>query len=173
MIEWPLKHPECYARLGLKCPRGILLYGPPGCCKTTLVRAVATSCQCTFMAFSCAQLYSPYIGDAEKKIREVSRRVTSSCCAGFLMSCTLIRIKDKAPSVFVFRYSPRLGQQLHLSSSLMSLMQLSGKDQEQIALGLGSVYCPLYSTKWTVLEFWQIFINQKRKVIVKPAANSL
>ncbi|XP_078367762.1 ATPase family gene 2 protein homolog B-like [Oculina patagonica] len=70
-IEWPLKHPESFARLGLKRPRGVLLYGPPGCCKTTLVRAAATSCKCTFMALSCAQLYSPYVGDAERKIREV------------------------------------------------------------------------------------------------------
>lgn len=71
-IEWPLKHPESFARLGLKRPRGVLLYGPPGCCKTTLVRAAATSCKCTFMALSCAQLYSPYVGDAERRIREVS-----------------------------------------------------------------------------------------------------
>ena len=70
-IEWPLKHPESFARLGLSRPRGVLLYGPPGCCKTTLVRAAATSCQCTFMALSCAQLYSPFVGDAERKLREV------------------------------------------------------------------------------------------------------
>ena len=71
-IEWPLKHPESFARLGLKRFRGVVLYGPPGCCKTTLVRAAATSCKCTFLALSCAQLYSPYVGDAERKIREVN-----------------------------------------------------------------------------------------------------
>jgi len=70
-IEWPLKHPESFARLGLKRPRGVLLDGPPGCCKTTLVRAAATSCKCTFLALSCAQLYLPYVGDAERRIREV------------------------------------------------------------------------------------------------------
>ena len=70
-IEWPLKHPEAFARLGLKRLRGVLLYGPPGCCNTTLVRAAATSCKCTFLALSCAQLYSPYVGDAERRIREV------------------------------------------------------------------------------------------------------
>ncbi|XP_058957645.2 ATPase family gene 2 protein homolog B [Pocillopora verrucosa] len=70
-IEWPLKYPQSFERLGLKRPRGVLLYGPPGCCKTTLVRAASSSCKCTFMALSCAQLYSPYVGDAERKIREL------------------------------------------------------------------------------------------------------
>ncbi|XP_031553473.1 spermatogenesis-associated protein 5-like protein 1 isoform X2 [Actinia tenebrosa] len=70
-IEWPLKYPEAFSRLGLQRPRGVMLYGPPGCCKTTLVRAVASSCHCTFLSLSCAQLYSPYVGDAERMIREI------------------------------------------------------------------------------------------------------
>ena len=70
-IEWPLKYPEAFARLGLVRPRGVLLYGPPGCCKTTLVRAAASSCHVTFLSLSCAQLFSPYVGDAERRIREV------------------------------------------------------------------------------------------------------
>ena len=70
-VEWPLKFPEAFARMGLKRPQGVLLYGPPGCCKTTLARAAATACHCTFLSLSCAQLYSPYVGDAERTIREV------------------------------------------------------------------------------------------------------
>ena len=71
-VEWPFLYPNAFSRLGLSRPRGILLYGPPGCSKTTLVRAAATSCHCTFLSLSCAQLYSPYVGDAERLIREVS-----------------------------------------------------------------------------------------------------
>ncbi|XP_068740361.1 ATPase family gene 2 protein homolog B-like isoform X2 [Montipora capricornis] len=84
-IEWPLKYPESFVRLGLKRPRGVLLYGPPGCCKTTLVRAAAASCQCAFMALSCAQLFSPYVGDAERKIRELftKARATAPCILFF------------------------------------------------------------------------------------------
>ncbi|XP_060579642.1 ATPase family gene 2 protein homolog B-like isoform X2 [Ruditapes philippinarum] len=73
-VEWPLQYPEAFERMGLKPPRGVLLYGPPGCCKTTLVRAAATSCHSTFLSISGAQLYSPYVGDSEKLISEVFQK---------------------------------------------------------------------------------------------------
>ncbi|KAL4228103.1 spermatogenesis-associated protein 5-like protein 1 [Mactra antiquata] len=73
-VEWPLKHPEAFERMGLKPPRGVLLYGPPGCCKTTLVRAAATACHCTFLSLSGAQLYSPYVGDSERLISRVFQK---------------------------------------------------------------------------------------------------
>ncbi|XP_030045436.1 ATPase family gene 2 protein homolog B isoform X2 [Microcaecilia unicolor] len=65
-IEWPMKYPEAYVRMGLTPPRGILLYGPPGCAKTTLVKASATSCHCAFLSLSGADIFSPYVGDSEK-----------------------------------------------------------------------------------------------------------
>lgn len=49
-IEWPLKHPEAFRRLGAKAPKGVLLYGPPGCSKTLLVRACATESGINFVA---------------------------------------------------------------------------------------------------------------------------
>jgi len=76
-VEWPLKYPQAYSALGLRLPRGILLHGPPGCAKTSLVRAAAASCHVNFLAVSGAQLYSPYLGEAEKKIAEVCSGVVS------------------------------------------------------------------------------------------------
>ncbi|XP_017296873.1 spermatogenesis-associated protein 5-like protein 1 [Kryptolebias marmoratus] len=70
-IEWPLRHPEAFVRLGLSRPRGVLLYGPPGCAKTTLVRAAATSAGCAFLSISGAELYSPYVGDSEKALAQL------------------------------------------------------------------------------------------------------
>ena len=70
-LEWPIKHGDVFQQLGISKPKGVLLFGPPGCCKTTLVRAVATVCNASFLSASAAQLYSPYVGDSEKAIAEV------------------------------------------------------------------------------------------------------
>uniref|UniRef100_A0A3Q4I3T9 AFG2 AAA ATPase homolog B n=1 Tax=Neolamprologus brichardi TaxID=32507 RepID=A0A3Q4I3T9_NEOBR len=70
-IEWPMAHPEAFVRLGLCRPRGVLLYGPPGCAKTTLVKAAATSSNCAFLSVSGADLYSPYVGDSEKALAQL------------------------------------------------------------------------------------------------------
>ncbi|KAJ8303965.1 hypothetical protein KUTeg_017548 [Tegillarca granosa] len=69
-VEWPIKYPDAFSRMGLPLPKGVLLYGPPGCCKTTLVRAAATSSHATFLSLSGAQLYSPFVGDSERMISE-------------------------------------------------------------------------------------------------------
>jgi len=69
-VEWPVLYKETFSRLGLKAPRGILLYGPPGCSKTTLVKAIATNSGSSFLSVNGAALYSSYVGDSEKTIRE-------------------------------------------------------------------------------------------------------
>ncbi|XP_008274290.1 ATPase family gene 2 protein homolog B [Stegastes partitus] len=73
-IEWPMRYPEAFVRLGLSRPRGVLLYGPPGCAKTTLVKAAAASSHCAFLSVSGAELYSPYVGDSEKALAQLFRQ---------------------------------------------------------------------------------------------------
>lgn len=70
-----MRYPEAFVRLGLSRCRGVLLYGPPGCAKTTLVKAAATSSQCAFLSVSGADLYSPYVGDSEKALAQVLSRL--------------------------------------------------------------------------------------------------
>ncbi|KAG2232545.1 hypothetical protein INT48_000925 [Thamnidium elegans] len=60
-VEWPLLYKNSFKRLGLKPPRGILLYGPPGCSKTTLVKVIASSANVAFLSINGAQLYSPFV----------------------------------------------------------------------------------------------------------------
>ena len=49
-IEWPLKHPEAFRRLGIRPPRGLLMYGPPGCSKTMIAKALARESGINFIA---------------------------------------------------------------------------------------------------------------------------
>jgi AAA+ superfamily predicted ATPase len=72
-LEWPVKFPQTFARLGVKPPRGVLLYGPPGCSKSSIVRAAAHSSGATFLSLSAAQVFSPFFGDAEAAVRQVFR----------------------------------------------------------------------------------------------------
>ncbi|XP_037358308.2 ribosome biogenesis protein SPATA5L1 isoform X2 [Talpa occidentalis] len=77
-VEWPLKYPREFVRMGLTQPKGVLLYGPPGCAKTTLVRALATSCHCSFVSVSGADLFSPFVGDSEKVLSQVFRQARAN-----------------------------------------------------------------------------------------------
>ena len=73
-VEWPLKSPEIFKRLGIKPPKGILLYGPPGCGKTLLARAVATESEANFVTIKGPEVFSKWVGESEKAIREVFRK---------------------------------------------------------------------------------------------------
>jgi transitional endoplasmic reticulum ATPase len=73
-VEWPLKNPEMFSRLGIRPPKGILLYGPPGCGKTLLARAVATESEANFITIKGPEVFSKWVGESEKAIREVFRK---------------------------------------------------------------------------------------------------
>jgi transitional endoplasmic reticulum ATPase len=73
-VEWPLKNPEIFERLGIKPPKGIFLYGPPGSGKTLLARAVATESESNFITIKGPEVFSKWVGESEKAIREVFRK---------------------------------------------------------------------------------------------------
>jgi len=68
-VEWPRLFQREYARLSLTPPRGLLLYGPPGCAKTLLVKAAASATGATFVSLSAADVYSPMVLDTLGKNR--------------------------------------------------------------------------------------------------------
>ncbi|MFX0081350.1 MAG: CDC48 family AAA ATPase [Candidatus Hodarchaeota archaeon] len=73
-VDWPLSNPSIFSRMGIRPPKGILLYGPPGCGKTLLARAVATESKANFISIKGPELLSKWVGESEKAIREVFRK---------------------------------------------------------------------------------------------------
>ncbi len=73
-VEWPLKNPKSFKRMGIKPPKGILLYGPPGCGKTLLAKGVATESEANFISIKGPEIFSKWVGESEKAIREVFRK---------------------------------------------------------------------------------------------------
>lgn len=85
VIQLPLEHPEIFPQLGIHPPRGILLYGPPGNGKTMLARALANAIQANFYTVNGPELMSKFVGEGEKKIRQVFEKA-----------------KQNAPSIIFF-----------------------------------------------------------------------
>jgi transitional endoplasmic reticulum ATPase len=77
-VLWPLQHPDTFARLGVDPPRGVLLYGPPGCGKTFVVRALASSGRLSVHAVKGAELMDKWVGSSEKAVRELFDRASDS-----------------------------------------------------------------------------------------------
>ena len=73
-VEWPMKYPAIYAKMGHRMPRGILLYGPSGTGKTLLAKAVATESEANFISVRGPELISKWVGESERGIREMFRR---------------------------------------------------------------------------------------------------
>ncbi|XP_009773789.1 calmodulin-interacting protein 111 isoform X1 [Nicotiana tabacum] len=68
-VEWPQKHQEAFKRIGTRPPTGVLMFGPPGCSKTLLARAVASEAGLNFLAVKGPELYSKWVGESEKAVR--------------------------------------------------------------------------------------------------------
>jgi len=116
-IEWPMKHPQAFKRIGIEPPKGILLYGPPGTGKTMLAKAVATESGANFISIKGPEIFNKWVGESEKKIREIFKRA-----------------KQVAPSVVFFdeidALAHRRGGDLgsHVSENVVSqiLTEMSG-----------------------------------------------
>ena len=73
-VEWPLRRPEVFQRMGITPPRGVLMFGPPGCSKTMIAKALATESKVNFLNIKGPELFSKWVGESEKAVREVFRK---------------------------------------------------------------------------------------------------
>ena len=103
-VELPLTHPELYEEMGIKPPKGVILYGVPGTGKTLLAKAVANQTSATFLRIVGSELIQKYLGDGPKLVREMFR-VAEENAPSIVFIDEIDAIGTKR---FVFLYSLRL-----------------------------------------------------------------
>lgn len=81
LIEFPLLKPELFEKVGIEPPKGVLLYGPPGCGKTLLAKAVASQTKATFIKVVASELVQKYIGEGARMVRELFQLARSKAPA--------------------------------------------------------------------------------------------
>lgn len=132
-VLWPLQHPDTFERLGVDPPRGVLLYGPPGCGKTFLVRALASTGQLSVHAVKGAELMDKWVGSSERAVRDLFRRA-----------------RDSAPSLVfldeIDALAPRRGQSFDsgVTDKVVAalLTELDGIDQLRDVVVIGATNRP-------------------------------
>jgi ribosome biogenesis ATPase len=77
-IVQPIRHPELFNTVGIEAPSGVLLWGPPGCGKTLLAKAVANESRCNFISVKGPELLNKYVGESERAVRQVFARARAS-----------------------------------------------------------------------------------------------
>ncbi|KAA1099887.1 AAA+-type ATPase [Puccinia graminis f. sp. tritici] len=77
-LKWPAEHPQTFKRLGISPVRGILLYGPPGCSKTLIAKALATESGLNFIAIKGSDVFNKYLGESEKSIRDLFKKARAN-----------------------------------------------------------------------------------------------
>ncbi|KAN0030189.1 hypothetical protein ACTA71_009950 [Dictyostelium dimigraforme] len=120
-IELPLTHPELYEEIGIKPPKGVILYGEPGTGKTLLAKAVANQTSATFLRVVGSELIQKYLGDGPKLVRELFR-VADECAPSIVFI-------DEIDAVGTKRYDSQSGGEREIQRTMLELLnQLDGFD---------------------------------------------
>ncbi|KAL4522675.1 hypothetical protein Ndes2526B_g00981 [Nannochloris sp. 'desiccata'] len=120
-VELPLTHPELYEDIGIKPPKGVILYGEPGTGKTLLAKAVANSTSATFLRVVGSELIQKYLGDGPKLVRELFRMAGE-------MAPSIVFI-DEIDAVGTKRYDSQSSGEKEIQRTMLELLnQLDGFD---------------------------------------------
>merc|ERR1711865_813566 len=120
-VELPLTHPELYEDIGIRPPKGVILYGEPGTGKTLLAKAVANSTSATFLRVVGSELIQKYLGDGPKLVRELFRVAEENAPS--------IVFIDEIDAVGTKRYDSQSGGEKEIQRTMLELLnQLDGFD---------------------------------------------
>jgi len=120
-VELPLTHPELYEDIGIKPPKGVILYGEPGTGKTLLAKAVANSTSATFLRIVGSELIQKYLGDGPKLVRELFRVADE-------LAPSIVFI-DEIDAVGTKRYDSQSGGEKEIQRTMLELLnQMDGFD---------------------------------------------
>lgn len=75
LIQYPVEHPDKFLKFGMTPSKGVLFYGPPGCGKTLLAKAIANECQANFISIKGPELLTMWFGESEANVREIFDKV--------------------------------------------------------------------------------------------------
>jgi len=78
LVQYPVEHPEKFLQFGMQPSRGVLFYGPPGCGKTLLAKAIANECQANFISVKGPELLTMWFGESEANVREIFDKARSA-----------------------------------------------------------------------------------------------
>jgi 26S proteasome regulatory subunit T2 len=121
-VELPLTHPELYEEMGIRPPKGVILYGVPGTGKTLLAKAVANQTSATFLRIVGSELIQKYLGDGPKLVRELFRVAEEN-------SPSIVFI-DEIDAVGTKRYDSSSSGQREIQRTMLELLnQLDGFDE--------------------------------------------
>lgn len=77
-VLWPQMHSDALEQIGVSPPKGLLMFGPPGCSKTLMARAVASEAKLNFLAVKGPELFSKWLGDSEKAVKSLFAKAKSN-----------------------------------------------------------------------------------------------
>jgi hypothetical protein len=132
----PITKPDTFRRLNLSPPKGVLLYGPPGCAKTTLVKALCSAAHFTLLYLDCASVLSAYVGESEQRLRDVFQRAREQAPAVIFF--------DEVDAIAAARKSANDGGSSGMSTRLLAtlLTEMDGMTVNRDVCFVGATNLP-------------------------------
>jgi transitional endoplasmic reticulum ATPase len=89
MILFQIEHPDKFLKFGMKPSKGVLFYGPPGCGKTLIAKAVANECSSNFISVKGPELFTMWFGESEANVRGIFNKASLGLDVDYVLSCVI------------------------------------------------------------------------------------